>query len=116
MPKPRHAKLETPTARRRLLLRKKPYWLTVSPGVGLGYRRNQGPGTWSVRGTDGHGADWIKRLGLADDYEPADGAAVLSYWQALEAARKAVRGGEEGAARPLTVDEAIERYRADLIA
>ena len=35
----------------------------LSPGVGLGYRRNAGPGTWSVRSTDGHGADWIKRIG-----------------------------------------------------
>jgi integrase len=117
MPKPRKASLETPTARRRLLVRKKPYWTTISPGIGLGYRRNAGPGTWSVRGTDGHGADWIKRLGLADDFEPADDGAVLSYWQALDAARKAARGdsGEDGA-RPLTVDEAITRYKADLIA
>jgi integrase len=116
MPKPRRAKLETPTARRRLAIRKKPYWTTISPGIGLGYRRNTGPGTWSVRGTDGHGADWIRRLALADDYEGADGAAVLSYWQALDAARKAARGGDEGGARPLTVAEAIDRYRTDLIA
>jgi hypothetical protein len=44
MPKPRAAKLETATARRRLEVRKKPVWTTISPGIGLGYRRNAGPG------------------------------------------------------------------------
>jgi hypothetical protein len=72
MPKPRAARLETATARRRLGPRKKPYWTTISPGVGLGYRRNAGAGTWSVRSTDGHGSDWIKRIALADDLERAD--------------------------------------------
>src|SRR5262249_8384634 len=52
MPKPRSAKLETPTARRRLEVRKKPYWTTISPGIHLGYRRNAGAGTWSVRVAD----------------------------------------------------------------
>ena len=76
MPKPRAAKLETATARRRLEVRKKPFWTTISPGIGLGYRRNAGPGTWSVRSTNSDGADWIKRIGLADDLEPADGKHV----------------------------------------
>src|SRR5438309_8083973 len=49
MPKPRAAKLETATARRRLAPRKKPYWTRLSPGIALGYRRNAGAGTWSVR-------------------------------------------------------------------
>src|SRR5262249_3858561 len=48
MPKPRAARLETPTARRRLAPRKKPYWLIVSPNIALGYRRNRGTGTWNV--------------------------------------------------------------------
>src|SRR4051794_5829979 len=78
MPKPRTAKLETATARRRLEVRKKPVWTTISPNVGLGYRRNAGPGTWSVRSTNSDGADWIKRIGLADDLEPADGRHVLT--------------------------------------
>jgi hypothetical protein len=73
MPKPRAARLETPTARRRLEVRKKPYWITISPGIALGYRRNAGSGTWSVRSTDGHGSDWIKRIALADDLERTDG-------------------------------------------
>src|SRR5262249_11429570 len=53
MPKPRAPKLETATARRRLDVRKKPYWTQLSPGIALGYRRNEGAGTWSVRVADG---------------------------------------------------------------
>lgn len=68
-----------------------------------------------MRGTDGHGADWIKRLALADDYEPADGRAVMSYWEALDAARQAARGvADDGGNRPLTVGEALDLYANDL--
>jgi integrase len=115
MPKPRAAKLESASSRRRLPLAKKPVWARVSPGIHLGYRRNAGPGTWSVRVTDGHGADWIKRLALADDYEPADGSNVLTYWQAIDAARAMARrqDGDDGG-RPITIAEALDRYEADL--
>src|SRR5215470_1271636 len=70
MPKPRNAKLESATARRKLGVRKKPYWTPISPGIHLGYRRNAGSGTWSVRVADG-GAEWIKRIAVTDDLEPA---------------------------------------------
>jgi hypothetical protein len=36
----------------------------------LGFRRNTGPRTWSVRGADGS-TQWLKKIGLADDVEPA---------------------------------------------
>jgi integrase len=113
--KPRSPKLETATARRKLAIRKKPYWITIAPGIALGYRRNAGAGTWSVRSTDGHGSDWIKRIGLADDQEPADGGAVVTFWQAQDRARELARGrtGQDGD-RPTTVIEALERYEADL--
>src|SRR2546430_13634731 len=42
LPKPRNAKLESATARRKLALRKKPYYVRLSPGIALGYRRNAG--------------------------------------------------------------------------
>src|SRR6478752_7466842 len=78
MPKPRAAKLETATARRRLQIRKKAFFVTISPGIALGYRRNIGGGSWSVRCTS-RGADWTKKIALADDLEPADGKDVLTY-------------------------------------
>jgi len=115
MPKPRASKLETATARRRLAVRKKPYWITVSPNIRLGYRRNEGAGTWNVNSTAA-GADWIKRLALADDLEPADGRAVLTYWQAIDLARATARhtGDAVEGDRPVTVAEAIDLYEADL--
>jgi len=116
MPKPRSSALESATARRRLVVRKKPYWLKLSPGIALGYRRNEGPGTWSVRGTDGHGRLWEKRLALADDLEPAAPPHVLNFWDAqevaLKLARKQPHASDEG--RPITVAEALDRYANDL--
>jgi integrase len=117
MPKPRNARLETPTARRKLAVRKKPYWTTISPGIALGYRRNAGAGTWSVRVADG-GAEWIKRVALADDLEPASPPAVLNYWSAVDAARALARrqpGEAIDESRPLTVAEALTLYEKDLI-
>jgi integrase len=115
MPKPRTAKLETATARRKLPVRKKPFYIAVSPGIALGYRRNIGGGSWSARCT-GQGADWIKRIGLADDLEPADGKHVLTYWQAIDMARALARRqpAADDANRPLTVGEALDRYQRDL--
>src|SRR5262245_53938348 len=117
MPKPSNARLESATARRKLAVRKKPYWTTISPGIGLGYRRNEGGGTWSVRVADG-GAEWIKRIALADDLEPASPPAVLTYWQAIDQARALARrqpGDAIDESRPLTVSEALTLYEKDLI-
>jgi len=118
LPKPRNAKLESPTARRRLAVRKKPYWTTISPGIHLGYRRNAGSGTWSVRVADS-GAEWVKRIAVADDLEPTSPPHVLSYWQAIDLARSLARrqpGDAVDESRPLTVSEALTLYEKDLVA
>ena len=117
MPKPRSPKLESPTSRRKLSVRKKPYQVRLAPGIALAYRRNAGPGTWSVRVSDGFGGEWLKRIGLADDLEPATPPHVLSYWQAQEVARKLARrqpGEVIDESRPLTVAEALDAYEKDL--
>src|SRR6516164_10383576 len=116
MPKPRAAKVESATARRKLAVRKKPYWTRISPGIHLGYRRNAGAGTWSVRVADS-GAEWIKKIALADDLEAASPPHVLSYWQAIDQARALARrqpGEAIDESRPVTVAEALDRYEADL--
>jgi integrase len=116
----RSAQLETRTARLKLEIRKKPYAVRVAPGVRLGYRRNAAAGTWSVIAADGRSGNWVKRFGLADDHEEADGEQVLTFWQAQERARKLARGGRnaepEDDGRPATVREALDAYRSDLIA
>ncbi len=116
MPKPRKLSLETPTARLRLSTQKKPHWLRLGPGLSLGYRRNESAGTWSIRATDGHGGEWLKKFGVADDHERADGKQVLSYTQAIDAARALIRGGGEveNPRQPLTLKGALAAYEADL--
>jgi integrase len=115
--RPRASRLETRTARLKLPVRWKPYDFTIiSPGIAIGYRRNQSAGVWVVRVADGHGGNWTKRVGLADDHEDADGVNVLTWWQAQDAARKLARGGDTDAGRPVTVAEAIDDYAADLLA
>jgi integrase len=53
----------------------------------------------------------------ADDKQPADGSAVLTYEQATHAARALARGDANAAsARPATIGEALEAYEADLTA
>src|SRR5215467_3933019 len=117
--KVRASKLETASTRRKLPIAKRPIYVKLAPNIFLGYRRNAGPGTWNVRVT-GPGVDWIKKLGLSDDFEPADGRAVLTYWQAQETARKLARrqpGDDAGDdSRPLTVTEALDAYERDLTA
>ena len=86
----RSTKLETRSARLRLPIAKKPVFLKLSPGLHLGYRRNQTAGTWVVRRIDG-GKDWTTRLGEADDFEDANSNAILDYWQAQDKARTLAR-------------------------
>jgi integrase len=111
----RAPKLETRTMRLKLVVRRKPYFTVVAPGIGLGYRRNVGAGTWSVRASDGHGANWLKSFAVADDHEAANGESVLDFWQAQDKARTIARAGEGSSAeRPATVGEALDAYEVDL--
>src|SRR5262249_46743735 len=116
--KVRAGKLETASTRRKLPIAKRPIYVKLAPNIFLGYRPNEGPGTWNVPVT-GPGIDWIKRIGLADDHEPADSRAVLSFWEAQSAARKLARrqpGDDADDSRPLTVAEALDAYERDLTA
>lgn len=110
--------LATKTARLKLPLNGKPYWLLLAGGISLGYRRNEGAGTWSVRIADGKGGAPIKRLAAADDRAEADGKNILSFIQARDAAQRFASGdGEKAApAAATTLGEVIEAYEADLIA
>ena len=110
----RSASLETRTARLKLAKRRKPYWITIAPGISLGYRA--GPGTWNVRAADGDSGNWIKSFALADDHEDSNGETVLDFWTAQGKARQLARGTDGDTERPATVDEAIDSYRDDLIA
>jgi integrase len=111
-PRPRPSLLETPTSRLRLKVRRLPYYVSVAPGISLGYRRNLGPGSWLVRGADGKGGAWTKGFAIADDFEDVDGG--LDYWTAQTRARELVRGKYADASKPVTVKEALADYERDL--
>ena len=118
MSKPRKLFLETSTARLKLAIQKKPYRSRLGPGLSLGYRRNEGPGTWSVIAADGRGQEWLKKIGVADDHDPANGKEILNYTQAVDIARQLTQGGGEveNASQPATLKVALAAYEADLTA
>jgi integrase len=113
-PRLRAPTLETRTARLKLKVRRKPYFLPVAPGISLGFRRNLGAGSWLVRCADGKGGSWSKVFATADDFEDADGNTVLTFWQAQPRARELVRGKHTDAHKPITVAEALDEHERDL--
>jgi hypothetical protein len=123
-----HRDLKSATARSKLAIAKKPYWLSLAPGIALGYRRNggrqsgetrsQAVGSWSVRYHGTNGAEWLKKIAIADDVESANPAlGILDFTEAKAEALKLARtqpGVPEDTSRPLTVDEALDQYKQDL--
>jgi integrase len=110
----RNAQLETRTARLRLPIRGKPYNARIAKGLRLCYRRNKIDGTWN-RLYKGE----LKVIGLADDFQDADGTRVLTFDQAVARCRQDVYGADESVTdgdRPVTLDQAVTAYEADLVA
>ncbi len=118
----RDAKLETRAARSRLTVQAKPHWRCLVPSqLHLGYRRRRrdAPGTWIARrylGLDqsGVGRYASETLGIADDYNDADGRNVLSFADAQQAAHERAKIVAADRARPLTIAAAIDDYLAFL--
>ena len=109
------AGLIVPSTSLALTVRRKPYAFTkLAIGISLGYRRNKVSGTWVVRGTDGKGHVWTSAIGIADDFEAADGERILDFWQASDKARATARGDSGDANRPATWAAALDAYEAEL--
>src|SRR5579871_223893 len=112
----RDTNLETRTARLRLPKRSEPYWRALEKGFALGYRRRRTGGTWLTRRRQESGLYLEHRIANADDYQDADGVAVLDYAQAQMAARNwwidALRRevGRDTRTEPLTVGGALDDY------
>jgi integrase len=109
------AKIGNRADRLNLPHRRAPHGLTsIGPGIRLGYRRTKSTkgGTWVLECADGKGGEWQRAVGVADDFEDADGAHVLSFWQAAEKARTMVRGSATEA--PVTWAQALDAYESDL--
>lgn len=81
----RSAKLDTRSARAKLTPAAEPYWIPLAPNQSLGYFKPKkgGAGTWRARLYLPESRTFRKTaLGTADDFQDADGPAVLTYAQA----------------------------------
>lgn len=118
----RNAKIDTPSGRARLPVRREPHWTVISQGAALGYRKGTKGGTWIARLRDDAGKQHYEALGAADDARDANGDDVLSFAQAQVKARAwferkrrtigddAEEEGSEADAGPFTVARCLERY------
>ena len=109
----RNAKLDTRSARARLAANKSGYWVPITRGFAVGYRKGPKGGAWLVRLIE-PGRRHETTLGAADDALDADGERVLDYAQAQAKARlwlAAIDAGER--AGPYTVDRCLDDYIAD---
>jgi integrase len=99
----------------RLRVRREPYWRSISDGLAIGYRRGIKGGTWIARHYSAEYGRRYRAIDTADDIADADGAHVLSFAQAQEAARKwfaDLARGDRGEIRSgsYTVRECLEEY------
>src|SRR5208337_3466462 len=111
----RDTKLDTRAARLRLKARREPYWRSISEGLAIGYRKGIKGGTWIARHYSAEQGRRYQSIGTADDIADPDGAHVLSFAQAQEAARKwfahlARHDRGEVRSGPYTVSECLEEY------
>jgi integrase len=113
-------KLESRTARTRLTARGKPHYHPLEPGLHLGYRKPRGrkgkpavSGQWVTRIYIGTQSYEVKNLGIADDWDDADGVTILDFAQAQERARarfKRGAGDQAGVPGTYTVAAALTDY------
>lgn len=110
--KVRDAKLDTPTARSKLPARGKPFYRAIGEGLHLGYRKGKADGKWVARVYTGSGSYVVETIATADDRADADGATVLSFYQAQTRAREAQGrlAGKIEAHGPYTVGKALDEY------
>jgi integrase len=111
------AKFDTRTSRQRLRKRREPYWRSISGGLAVGYRKGVKGGSWIARFYSPEHGRRYHSIGTADDIADADGAHVLSFAHAQEAARKwfahlARHDRGEFRSGPYTVRECVEEYFA----
>lgn len=83
----RNSKIDTRSARVKLLINKSGYWITLSKGHAFGYRKGAKGGRWVARRIDGEDRS-ESFIGIPDDFQDADGISILNFSQAQEKARQ----------------------------
>jgi integrase len=109
----RHVRLDSRTARLQLSKRSAPYWVTLTRGRALGYRKGANGGTWLARYRAPTGERAQLALGAADDALDADTADVLSFSAAQSKARDWFAQLDRNAGRRparYTVGDALDDY------
>jgi len=116
----RNAKIDTRSARVKLTQRREPYWVVITQGCAIGYRKGKNGGSWIARWRGPDGKQHYHAVGPADDAldQEESGTAVLAYAEAQEQSREwfVECGGKNGstpASGPYTVSDAITDYLAD---
>lgn len=118
----RDSRLDTRQARLRLTKGARAHWTRVAPGLFLGYRRTDRGSSWIARTLRATGAKAYveQRIGAADDYQDADGVAVLTYRQAIKRAQAVADGVDVRApkhhADGLTVGDCVSLYVSERLA
>jgi integrase len=113
--KVRDAALDSREARSKLKPRGKLYMRAIERAAHLGYRRIRGrAGSWWGRFYVGDKTYQVESIGAADDLSDADGVAILTYWQAIDAVRKRREERAHTASGkitgPYTVADAMDAY------
>jgi integrase len=111
----RNATLESPAKRGTLKPSGKPYWKSIDAGLHLGYRKGTTKGSsgkWVARRYLGGEKYSVEKIGVADDHSAADGANILTFFQAQKKARDiAVKAKAPATPQgPLTVNGALDAY------
>ncbi|MCA0201026.1 MAG: site-specific integrase [Proteobacteria bacterium] len=113
----RDAKIDSRSARAKLPVQKSVFWVTISRGFAMGYRKGAKGGVWLVKLVrDGDRAE--QTLGSADDALDPDGKNILDYSQAQDEARKWLKTYElkkdgEPVTHNYSVENALDDYFAD---
>ena len=115
----RNSKIDSPSARAKLQANKSGYWVSITAGCAVGYRKGAKSGTFVAKFVKGSFRQEVK-LGTADDIVNADGVVAISYGDAhgkahkwfAEIAREAA-GGSPNRSRDYTVCHALTDYMAD---
>jgi integrase len=97
-------RIDTPTQRLRLKIRREPYWVKVQARGYLGFRRTADGGTWVARWRDGLGKQHYRALGLAIS------APERAYDEATGLAQAWFKQAAAGVVARRNVREAAERY------
>jgi integrase len=109
----RNAKLDTRSARARLTAKKSGYWVPITRGFALGYRKGPKGSAWLARLIDSEHRHETT-LGPADDALDADGERILDYAQAQAKARNWLASlHAEDKAQPYTINRCLDDYITD---